>query len=36
MLLGRTQRYDDAQRELEACLRADPAFADARELLGDC
>jgi hypothetical protein len=35
MLLGKTQRYDDAQRELEACLRADPAFADAHELLGD-
>jgi predicted Zn-dependent protease len=24
MLLGKTQRYDDAQQELEACLRADP------------
>ncbi len=35
LLLGRLSRYDDAQRELEACLRADPAFADAHELLGD-
>ena len=35
MLLGKLQRYDDAQRELEAGVRANPAFSDARELLGD-
>ncbi len=35
MLLGRTGRFDEAQRELEACLRADPEFADAHQLLGD-
>ena len=35
MLLGQGRRYDDAQRELETALRADPAFADAHELLGD-
>ena len=35
MLLGRTNRYDEAQRELEAALRADPEFADAHLLLGD-
>ena len=35
MLLGKLHRYDDAQRELEASVRANPAFPDARELLGD-
>lgn len=35
MLLGRTGDYDGAQRELESCLRSDPNFADAHELLGD-
>ena len=35
MLLGRTNRIDAAGSELESCLRADPAFADAHELLGD-
>ena len=35
MLLGRTGHFDEAQRELEACLRADPEFADAHQLLGD-
>ncbi len=33
--LGRTRHFDEAQRELEASLRADPEFADAHELLGD-
>jgi len=35
MLLGRTRHFDEAQRELEASLRADPEFADAHQLLGD-
>jgi predicted Zn-dependent protease len=35
MLLGKLQRYDEAQRELEACVRANPAFPEARQLLGD-
>ena len=33
--LGRTRHFDEAQRELEASLRADPGLADAHELLGD-
>lgn len=33
--LGRAHRYDEAQRELEQTLQADPQFADAHELLGD-
>jgi predicted CXXCH cytochrome family protein len=35
VLLGRTSHYDEAQRELEACLRVDGAFSDAHQLLGD-
>jgi len=27
MMLGKLQRYDEAQRELEICVRGDPAFA---------
>jgi Tfp pilus assembly protein PilF len=35
MALGRARRFDEAQRELEASLRADPGLADAHVLLGD-
>jgi predicted CXXCH cytochrome family protein len=35
MVLGRTRRYDEAQRELQACLQSDPGLADAHELLAD-
>ena len=33
--LGRARMYDEAQRELEAALEADPAMADAHELLAN-
>jgi tetratricopeptide (TPR) repeat protein len=33
--LGRTRQFDEAQRELEASLRADPELADAHVLLAD-
>jgi tetratricopeptide (TPR) repeat protein len=35
MMLGRTGHFDEAQRQLEESLRADPGFADAHVLLGD-
>lgn len=35
MLLGRQRRIDDAQRQLEAALAADPQFADAHEVLAE-
>ena len=35
MMLGRTGHFEEAQRQLEASLRADPGFADAHQLLGD-
>lgn len=34
-LLGRARDFDAAQRELEACLRTDPKFVDAHELLAN-
>ena len=33
--LGRARRFDEAQRELEECLHADPKLVDAHELLAD-
>jgi predicted Zn-dependent protease len=35
MLLGKARRYDEAQRQLEACVAASPAFGDAQEFLGE-
>ena len=35
MALGRARHFDEAQRELEASLRADPELADAHQLLAD-
>ncbi len=35
MLLGQGGRYEEARRELEASVKADGKFTDAREMLGD-
>ena len=35
MSLGRMRRFEDARAELEKCVRTDPNFPDAHQLLGD-